>query len=97
MRYHIILNILGMMSKYIGILFIIPIVCAVLLKENSAVVPFLTTGVVAIILGFLLTIKKAEQKEIDNIKKSESLTTVFFAWILFAIICTIPYLVHFFL
>lgn len=94
MRYSIILNILGMMSKYIGVLFLIPIVCAVLLKENSAILPFFVTGVIAIAFGFLLTIKKVEQKEIDNIKKSESLATVFFAWILFALICSIPYLFY---
>ncbi|MBQ4645888.1 MAG: TrkH family potassium uptake protein [Candidatus Gastranaerophilales bacterium] len=94
MRYSLILNILGMMAKYIGILFVIPIVCALLLKEYNAVVPFLITGIVALIFGFLFSIKKVEQKEIDNIKKSESLTTVFFAWILFAIICTIPYLFY---
>lgn len=94
MRYNLILNILGMMAKYIGILFIIPILCAILIKEYNAIIPFLTTGIIALIIGFLFSIKKVEQKEIDNIKKSESLTTVFFAWILFAIICTIPYLFY---
>ena len=92
MRYNLILNILGMMSKYIGVLFVIPIICAVLLKEYNAIIPFFITGIVAVILGFLFSIKKVEQKEIDNIKKSESLATVFFAWVFFAIICTIPYL-----
>ena len=94
MRYDLILNILGMMSKYIGILFSIPIICAILLKEYNAIMPFFVTGVIAAIIGFLFSIKKVEQKEIDNIKKSESLATVFFAWILFAIICTIPYLFY---
>lgn len=94
MRYNLILNILGMISKYIGILFLIPIICAILVKEYSAIIPFSITGFIALIIGFLFSIKKAQQKEIDNIKKSESLTTVFFAWILFAIICTIPYLFY---
>lgn len=94
MRYNLILNILGLMSKYIGFLFIIPIICALLLKEYCAIIPFLTTGLCAIIVGYLFSIKKVEQKEIDNIKKSESLATVFFAWILFALICTIPYLYY---
>lgn len=94
MRYSLILNILGMMAKYIGVLFLIPILCAILIKEYSAIVPFLSTGIIALIIGFLLTIKKVEQKEIDNIKKSESLTTVFFAWVLFALICSIPYLFY---
>ena len=94
MRYNLILNILGMISKYIGILFLIPLVCAFFLKEYNAIIPFLSTGIVALIIGFLFSIKKVEQKEIDNIKKSESLATVFFAWVLFAIICTIPYLFY---
>lgn len=94
MRYSLILNILGSISKYIGFLFIIPIICAVFLKEYCAITPFLITGTSAIIIGYLFSIKKVEQKEIDNIKKSESLATVFFAWILFALICTIPYLYY---
>ncbi|MBR5303346.1 MAG: TrkH family potassium uptake protein [Candidatus Gastranaerophilales bacterium] len=94
MRYNLILNILGMMAKYIGILFLIPILCAIILKEYNAITPFLITEIIAFAIGFLFSIKKVEQKEIDSIKKSESLTTVFFAWVLFAIICTIPYLFY---
>ena len=80
------------MAKYIGALFLIPMVCAVLLRESNAVIPFLITGAIAVVLGWIFSVKKVEQKEIDNIKKSESLATVFFAWILFALICTIPYI-----
>ncbi len=94
MRYNLIFNILALMAKYIGVLFIIPIVCAVLLKEYDAIAPFLVTGIVSIIIGFLFSIKKIPQKEIDSIKKSESLGVVLFAWVLFAIICTIPYLFY---
>lgn len=94
MRYSLILNILGIMARNIGFLFLIPIFTAIFLKEYNAIIPFATTGVIALVVGCLFSIKKVEQKEIDNIKKSESLTTVFFAWILFAIICTIPYLFY---
>ena len=62
MRYSIIFNILGMMAKYIGFLFVIPIICAILLKENNVIIPFLTTGLMAVLLGFLFSIKKVEQK-----------------------------------
>ncbi len=94
MRYNLIFNILGLISKYIGIMFIIPVVCAILLKETNHILPFLISMIIAIITGYLFSIKKVEQKEIDNIRKSESLTTVFFAWILFALICSIPYLFY---
>lgn len=94
MRYNVILNVLGIISKYVGGLFIIPIIAAILLNEKNDILPFFISGIIAILIGYLFSIKKAEQKEIDAIKKSESLTTVFFAWVLFAIICTIPYLFY---
>ncbi|MBQ8615354.1 MAG: TrkH family potassium uptake protein, partial [Clostridia bacterium] len=94
MRYNLILNVLGLILKYIGVLFIIPIVASFLLKEQSHYLPYLTSGLIALILSFIFSIKKVEQKEIDNIKKSESLTIVFFAWILFALVCSIPYLFY---
>ena len=94
MRYNLIANILGLISKYIGIMFIIPIIAAFILKETSHIYPFSTSMIIALILGLVLSYKKIPQKEIDNIRKSESLTTVFFAWILFALLCSIPYLFY---
>ena len=58
MRYNIIFNILGMMAKYIGFLFLIPVMCAILIKEYNAIIPFLITGIIALILGILFSIKK---------------------------------------
>lgn len=94
MRYSLILNILGMISKYIGIMFLIPTVAAFVLREPEDAVPFLITGLIAALIGFLLSFKKVSQKDIDNIKKSESLATVFFSWIFFALVCSIPYLFY---
>ena len=94
MRYNLIFDILGLLSKYISAMFLIPIVAAIVLNEISHIPPFLITGFIALLLGFLFSINKANQKDIDNIKKSESLATVVFAWILFGIICTIPYLFY---
>lgn len=94
MRYGLILNILGLISKYIGIMFIIPVVAALILSEPKEAIPFLTSGIIAVLIGFLLSCKKTCQKDIDNIKKSESLATVFFAWVFFAFLCSIPYLFY---
>ena len=83
MRYSIIFNILGTFLKHIGALFIVPIIAAFFLNESKEIIPFLITGIFTIALGFLFTIKKVNQKEVDNIKKTESLTIVFFSWVLF--------------
>lgn len=94
MRYNLIFNVLGLILKYIGVLFVIPIIAAFLLKEHNDFLPYVTAGIVSLVLSRLFSINKAEQKDIDNIKKSESLTIVFFAWVLFALICSIPYLFY---
>ncbi|MBR6297721.1 MAG: hypothetical protein IKR34_00590, partial [Candidatus Gastranaerophilales bacterium] len=94
MRYNLIFNILGLISKYVGMMFIIPIVAAIILKEYNDIMPFFASLVIALILGFLLSIKNVSQKSIDSIKKSESLMTVFFAWIFFTLLCSIPYLFY---
>ena len=96
MRYNLIFNILGMIAKYIGIMFIIPVIAAFALKEQSEIMPFIVTGVVSVIIGLLFSVNKADKKDIDNIKKSESLTIVFFAWLLFGLICSIPYMFYHF-
>lgn len=94
MRYNLILNILGLISKYIGIIFIFPIVVAICLREYSSILPFLITGITAVIFGFIFSCNKVCQTDIDFIKKSESLAIVFFSWVLFGLICSIPYLFY---
>lgn len=94
MRYNLIANILGLISKYIGMMFVIPIIAACILKETPHIYPFLTSMAIALIAGLILSYKKVPQKEIDNIRKSESLTTVFLAWIVFALLCCVPYLFY---
>ncbi len=94
MRYNLIFNILSMTLKYIGILFLIPVVAAFLLHENKEIIPFIVTAFVSIIIGFIFSLNDADKKDIDNIKKTESLVTVLFAWLLFSLICSIPYLFY---
>ena len=65
MRYNLILNMLGLISKYIAILFIIPILACVFLKEFTQVVPYILSAIVAFILSWLFSINKTSQKEID--------------------------------
>ena len=94
MRYNLVLNILGLISKYIGILALVPILVAFLLHESNHILPFLTMGIVALVFGIIFSRNVADQKDIDNIKKSESLAIVFFGWVLFGLISTIPYLFY---
>ena len=68
MRYSLILNILGLISKYISVMFVIPIVAAILLKEYNDILPFVVALIVALVIGYLFSFNNKNQKEIDNIK-----------------------------
>ncbi len=94
MRFHVVLNSIGIILKYFGILLLLPVIFAIAYKETSHILPFLVSLAVTIILGFLCTIKKTDVKELNDIKKSEALGIVFFAWLLIGFICTIPYLMY---
>jgi len=94
MRFNVIFSILGDLMKFVGIIFLIPIVVAFVLNEPKESVPFLITAIVVFVFSFLLSSLKAEKKDIDNIKKTESLALVFITWLMFALICTIPYLFY---
>lgn len=94
MRFNIIFSVLGLLSKYIGFMFLIPIIAAFCLKEPKEAIPFLASGIITLLISYIFSLNKAPQKDIDNIRKSESLAIVFFAWILFSIVSTIPYLFH---
>lgn len=94
MRYNIVSNIIGSNLRYIGIVLLIPVIFAILYKEASHTLPFICASFVSIALGFLFTLPKATEKDIDSIKKPEALSGVFFSWVFFAIICAIPYLFY---
>ena len=94
MRYNLIFYILSMAFKHIGILFLIPVAVAILLQENKEILPFISTALISILIGFIFSINNTNKKDIDNIKKTESLITVLFAWLLFSLICSIPYLFY---
>ena len=94
MRYNIVSNIIGSNLRYIGIVLLIPVIFSILYKEASHTLPFICASFVSIALGFLFTLPKATEKDIDSIKKPEALSGVFFSWVFFAIVCAIPYLFY---
>lgn len=85
---------LGAILGYLGILVLIPVFFAVLTKEYTSILPFVCASVLAILIGALFSIKKITTDEIDDIKKLDAIAIVFFAWVLFGVLCAIPYLFY---
>lgn len=94
MRYNIVSNIIGSNLRYISIVMLIPVIFSILYKEAWHSMPFICASFVSILLGFILALPKATEKDIDGIKKPEALCGVFFSWVLLTIVCAIPYLFY---
>lgn len=94
MRYNIVSNIIGSNLRYISIIMLAPVIFSILYREPVHSFAFICASVISVILGFLFTLPKASEKDIDSIKKPEALCGVFFSWVFFAIICAVPYLFY---
>jgi len=94
MRTRIITSSIGVILKYIGLVLLAPIIFALIYKEYASILPFVAASVISLVLGFLLDFKKVGEKEINEINRIEALATVFFAWVFFGLVCTIPYLFY---
>ena len=94
MRYNIVSNIVGSNLKYIGVVLLLPILFALAYKELNHTLPFVCASLISILLGFVFTLPKVLEKDIDSVKKPEALSGVFFSWVFFALVCAIPYLFY---
>ena len=94
MRYNIVSNIIGSNLRYIGVVLLTPILFALAYKELNHTLPFVCASLISILLGFVFTLPKVLEKDIDSVKKPEALSGVFFSWVFFALVCAIPYLFY---
>ncbi len=91
MRINIVLNALGAILKYIGLVLLLPVIFAIATREYIHIIPFLICSFASIFLGFLFRLRMVEETEL---RKNEALFVVFFTWSLFGLICSIPYLFY---
>ena len=80
---------------YFSIVLVLPIFVAIFYHETDAILPFVISGAVSLMIA--ITIRKvfkgaAQIKSINDIKKSEGLCVVSLSWILAGLLATIPYL-----
>jgi trk system potassium uptake protein TrkH len=91
MRISLILDALGLVLIYIGVLLLLPILVAIVYQEWSAIIAFGTAAAIGIITGFIL--KKVTPKY-DELHRTEGITIVAFSWAIAAILGAIPYMFY---
>ena len=97
MRLNYIANALGLILTDVGYFAFVPILVALCYQEWDCVVSFLVAGIFALFFGaFLRKFDKNSYNndELNDIKRTEALTVVSLAWIMFGLIGAIPFLFY---
>ena len=56
-------NTTGFILKYIAFVMIVPCICALMLKEYNAIIPFACAFLISLFLGSILINKKTKKKK----------------------------------
>lgn len=97
MRLSYLLNALSTVIMYIGVFLLLPVLVALIYREQSSVIPFLSASILSVGAGFLMRKvcpQAAVLENLNDIKKSEALFIVAVSWMIFAIIAAIPYVFY---
>ena len=85
----------SLIMMYFGFVLLTPIIVALIYNETSAILPFVYSGILALILSsfFKFIVPKSSRIDsINDIKKGEGLFIVTISWILVGLFASIPYL-----
>ena len=91
MRACLILDAIGLVLTYIGILLLIPIIVAFAFQEWHAILPFATAATIGITTGVIL---KKLTPEYTELHRTEGMVIVALSWATAAILGAIPYLFY---
>ena len=97
MRLSYLANAISLIMMYIGMVILSPIVVALIYQDYKSVIPFLCASIISAGGGFIirkLVPKAAELENLNDIKKAEALCIVAVSWIIFGIMCAIPYMFY---
>ena len=96
MRLSYLFNAVSFVFICIGLVTLLPAIVALIYNETNCILPFVATGLSAMLLGgfFKLIVNHflTKDKKMTDIKKAEGLATVLLSWLIFAVIASIPYL-----
>lgn len=92
MNLNYLLNALSFILRYVSVIMLVPCICAVILHEYYAVVPFAGASVISLCFGFLFRNKNTEEDDINNLNRTEAFGIVLLTWGFISLLGTIPFL-----
>lgn len=94
MRINYITNALGLILFYFGFIILVPIIVALIYKDYFSIIPFLSAGIISIVMGILLRKILKGPDNYNDLKGREGLLIVVLTWVSASTITAIPYLFY---
>ncbi len=92
MNFRYIFNTVSLILKYLSVVMLVPVVCALICKEYAAGFPFICTSSLSYLLSILLRGEEKSGEEVNNLNRSEALAIVLFSWVMFGLLASIPFM-----
>lgn len=92
MNFKYVFNTISLILKYISVIILIPVICAIIIREYNSCIPFIITSLISYFLSLIFRGKEKSGDEINNINRGETLAIVLISWILFGLLGSIPFL-----
>ncbi len=87
-----VLNSVSLILRYFSLIILIPCICACVLKEYTAAVPFAGACVISFGLGYLFKNRNQKEEDINNLNKTEAFAIVLLTWGLICLIGVLPFI-----
>ena len=92
MNFRYVFNTVSLILKYLSIVMIVPVFCALIFKEYCEYQPFLAVSALSYLLSLLFKGNEKSGEELNNINKGETLAVVLFSWVLFSLLSSITFM-----
>ncbi len=92
MNFRYVFNTVSLILKYLSVVMLVPVICAVIYKEYDAYQPFLAASFISFILSYFFKGNEKSGEEFNNINKGETLAVVLFSWVLFGLLSSITFM-----
>lgn len=94
MRFLYLLKSLGYLLRILSAAMFAGCLVPLFFRDYFDVIPYLTASVACLLCGFLFLLAARKVKNLDDIRKVESLSVVALIWIVYGIFCGIPFLFY---
>ena len=94
MRFLYLLKSLGYLLRILSAAMFAGCLVPLFFRDYFDVIPYLTASVSCLLCGFLFLLAARKVKNLDDIRKVESLSVVALIWIVYGIFCGIPFLFY---